>query len=195
MKLGERRYDTSHDPDPPLLDVNVLVALFNPDHVHHDAAHDWFAGRSRQRKWATCSVTEQGLLRVLANPASRTEFPAHEDRLSGSVSFAEAASHRFWDQAVSLRDRARSFDFSHLSGHRQITDVYLLGLAHRMGGHLATFDRTIPLKAVIGATRESLFDDYSSGIRLAGPRYTELSTAAFTTTFRTHHRRAGRVTR
>jgi hypothetical protein len=31
-----------------------------------------------------------------------------------------------------------------------------LGLAHKMGGALATFDRTIPLDAVIGATRESL---------------------------------------
>jgi uncharacterized protein len=26
-----------------LLDVNVLVALFDPDHVHHEAAHRWFA--------------------------------------------------------------------------------------------------------------------------------------------------------
>ena len=26
-----------------LLDVNVLVALFDPDHVHHELAHDWFA--------------------------------------------------------------------------------------------------------------------------------------------------------
>ena len=28
---------------PALLDVNLLIALFDPDHVHHDLAHDWFA--------------------------------------------------------------------------------------------------------------------------------------------------------
>jgi len=35
-----------------LLDVNVLVALLDADHVHHDAAHDWFAG-ARQHGLAT----------------------------------------------------------------------------------------------------------------------------------------------
>jgi predicted nucleic acid-binding protein len=25
-----------------LLDVNVLVALFDPVHTHHEAAHQWF---------------------------------------------------------------------------------------------------------------------------------------------------------
>jgi predicted nucleic acid-binding protein len=25
-----------------LLDVNVLIALFDPDHVNHDVAHRWF---------------------------------------------------------------------------------------------------------------------------------------------------------
>ena len=41
-------------------------------------------------------------------------------------------------------------------GSRQVTDVYLLGLARKMGGCLATFDRTIPLGAVVGATRGHL---------------------------------------
>ena len=53
---------------PALLDVNVLVALFDPDHVHHDLAHDWFADH-RSRGWATCPITENGVIRVLANPA------------------------------------------------------------------------------------------------------------------------------
>ena len=51
-----------------LLDVNVLVALFDPDHVHHTLAHDWFADEGTAG-WATCPVTENGFVRVLANPA------------------------------------------------------------------------------------------------------------------------------
>ncbi len=43
-----------------------------------------------------------------------------------------------------------------ITGHQKITDVYLLGLAVRRGARLATFDRSIPLKAVIGATGDSL---------------------------------------
>jgi predicted nucleic acid-binding protein len=31
------------------LDVNVLIALHEPDHVHHEIAHDWWYGCSRIR--------------------------------------------------------------------------------------------------------------------------------------------------
>jgi hypothetical protein len=41
-------------------------------------------------------------------------------------------------------------------GYRQITDVHLLGLAVRMKGRLATLDRSIPWKAVVGARRDAL---------------------------------------
>jgi hypothetical protein len=140
---------------PALLDVNVLVALFNPDHVHHETAHDWFSSARGGAGWATCTVTEQGLLRILANPSYWSGF----ERTAGVVKrlrqFCGSGNHHFWEQTVSLRDRTL-FDLVHVSGHRQITDVYLLGLAHRMGGVLATFDRTIPLNAVRGATPESL---------------------------------------
>lgn len=132
-----------------LLDVNVLVALFDADHVHHDLAHDWFASEGSS-EWATCPVTENGCLRVMTNPAY------HGDQLRpdavGSLlrQLCSTKGHRFWRDAVSLRDQ-KVFDLSFVRGHRQLTDVYLLGLAKHEGGRLATFDRSIPLKAVVGA--------------------------------------------
>ena len=39
-----------------LLDVNVLVALFDPMHSNHEAAHEWFA-ENRAAGWATCPLT------------------------------------------------------------------------------------------------------------------------------------------
>ena len=42
-----------------LLDVNVLIALVDPAHVQHDAAHDWF-GQLGYLAWATCPLTENG---------------------------------------------------------------------------------------------------------------------------------------
>jgi hypothetical protein len=58
--------------------------------------------------------------------------------------------HEFWSDSVSLLDESL-FRPQAVSSHRQITDAYLLGLAVRRGGRLATFDRSISLKAVVGA--------------------------------------------
>ena len=139
---------------PALLDVNLLVALFDPDHIHHDAAHDWFA-ESKQDGWATCPITENGVVRILSNlrysPAA--EPPARiVDRLRA---FCESGRHVFWPDDVSLREAA-CFAAGAPVSHRQITDVYLLGLAKHRGGRLATFDRTIALGAVPGAVADDL---------------------------------------
>ena len=139
---------------PALLDVNLLVALFDPDHVHHETAHGWFAA-SRRRGWATCPITENGVVRILSNlrysPAAE---PAVRivDRLR---TFCESGHHVFWADDVSLRDVARFAPGAPVS-HRQVTDVYLLGLAKGHGGRLATFDRTIPLASVAGAAADDL---------------------------------------
>jgi len=137
-----------------LLDVNVLVALFDPDHVHHELAHDWFASEGSVG-WATCPLTENGLLRVLSNPAY------HDGHLRPATlaplleRLCAQPGHVFWDDTVSLCDSSL-FDLSLVRGHAQLADVYLLGLAHKRRGCLATFDRSIPHKAVIGASRSTL---------------------------------------
>lgn len=137
-----------------LLDVSVLVALFDPDHVHHETAHDWFADH-RGSGWATCPVTENGFLRVLANPAYGSPVSRPDAVLQHLRRFCAGAGHHFWDDGVSLRDE-RLFDSSVLAGHRQVTDVYLLGLAVSRRGCLATFDRGIRLSAVRGARPANL---------------------------------------
>lgn len=136
-----------------LLDVNVLVALFDGDHVHHDAAHDWFADH-REHGWATSVTTESGFVRVVSNPAYGLELRV-VDAVAHLRRFCAAGHHHFWPNGVPLRDDA-AYRLELLRGHRQVTDVGLLGLAVRMGGRLATFDRTIPVEAVTGATRDSL---------------------------------------
>jgi uncharacterized protein len=137
-----------------LLDVNLLVALFDPEHVHHELAHDWFAGQ-RGDGWATCPVTENGFIRVLANPAFGGSVVRPVELFDRLRTFCGSGHHHFWPDAVSLRDRA-IFNPALVAGHRQITDIYLLGLALKMGGRLATFDRAIPVKAVVGAKAEHL---------------------------------------
>jgi toxin-antitoxin system PIN domain toxin len=136
-----------------LLDVNVLVALFDPDHVHHEAAHNWFSA-NRQDGWATCPLTENALLRILSNVAysgTPETTAAIRRRLD---TFCASGLHSFWPAQLSLRDE-KLFKLTSVT-HSQITDVYLLGLASEMGGRLATFDRRIPLRAVSGAGPERL---------------------------------------
>ena len=131
---------------PALLDVNVLVALFDPDHVHHDLAHDWFAD-NRARGWATCPITENGFVRVLSNPAYGVSNVRVSELVNRLSRFCGSGHHRFWPDVISLRDPA-IFRANRIAGPRQLTDVYLLGLARKHGGTLATFDRTIPVNAL-----------------------------------------------
>ena len=139
---------------PALLDVNVLIALFDAEHVHHELAHDWFSD-NRRDGWATCPITENGFLRVLSNPAYRSALHRLPDLMLCLRTFCGDRHHRFWPDAVSLRD-ATLFDPGLVGGHRQLTDIYLLGLARKKDGCLVTFDRTIPLKTVIGADAGTL---------------------------------------
>ncbi|MEO5822338.1 MAG: TA system VapC family ribonuclease toxin [Vicinamibacteraceae bacterium] len=132
-----------------LLDVNVLVALFQPEHVHHELAHDWFA-ENRHAGWATCPVTETGLVRLLANPrfhAGGVAVSAVVERLRRLQS---DPAHEWWEASISLTD-PNLFQLTAIRGHRQVTDVYLAGLAHARDGKLVTFDRAVLWSAVSGA--------------------------------------------
>ena len=137
-------------PRVALLDVNVLVALFVPEHVHHEAAHDWFADE-HHHGWATSPTTENGFVRVISQLPSDDGPLRPETIIERLRRFCASDRHHAWADDVSIDD-ASLFVPSFIRGHRQVTDVYLLGLARKQGGRLVTFDRSIPLKAVKGAT-------------------------------------------
>jgi len=124
-----------------LLDVNVLVALAWPNHVHHAAATSWFRARHRSG-WATCPVTESGFLRVSSNrrviPTARTVGEA----LDVLRALRAQPGHSFWPDDVSLAT-AEEIDLARVAGYRQVTDAHLLCLAIRRQGRLATFDHAL----------------------------------------------------
>lgn len=137
-----------------LLDVNVLVALFDPDHAQHELAHDWFADH-RADGWATSPTTENGFARVVGHPEYHGTIGRPEMVMERLRLFRESGHHHFWPDAVSMTDLTL-FRPSYMRGHRQVTDTYLLALAVRMAGRLATFDRSIHVSAVAGATKGTL---------------------------------------
>ena len=136
-----------------LLDVNVLVALFHEGHVHHDVAHDWFEDNGHQG-WASCPLTENGLVRILGNPARIDQHVPIARVVEMLSRFCEHSQHHFWRDDLSLRNAP--FTLAHVHGHQQVTDVYLLALAVKHGGRFATLDGGVPVAAVKGARRDHL---------------------------------------
>ena len=134
-----------------LPDVNVLIALFDSTHTHHEAAQNWFVGAS-QNGWATCPLTENGFLRVVSNP----NYPnvhltaAEAARYLRMLTANHVHSHRFWPDEVSLLDTTL-FDLSKVQGYRQLTDLYLLGLCQHHQAAFVSFDSGLQqtLRAVI----------------------------------------------
>ena len=129
-----------------LLDVNVLIALLDSAHVHHDPAHDWLAAHAGQ-PWATCPLTENGVLRVLGNPRYPNSPGAPHAVVGLLASLCRLRGHVHWPDSVSLLDTAL-FDSSRLLHFGQVTDSYLLGLARANGGRLVTLDRRLVTGAV-----------------------------------------------
>jgi toxin-antitoxin system PIN domain toxin len=137
-----------------LLDSNVLIALFDPAHVHHEQAHQWFAV-NRKFRWATCPLTENAFLRILTNSAYPGQPLSMEDAVARLRTFCSEREHVFWPGSVSLRERGR-FRWAHVQDHRQVTGVYLLALAIANNGRLATLDPAMTLMAIEGAKEHHL---------------------------------------
>jgi len=130
---------------PALLDLNVLVALTWPSHIHHKAAHAWLTA-NRQHTWATCPITQSGLLRISSNPKIIPEAVSPAQALTLLNTLVELPEHQFWPDAVSVTD-SPVFQGKTLLGHRQVTDAYLLSLCIHNEGRLVTFDKAIKTMA------------------------------------------------
>lgn len=123
---------------PYLLDVNVLVALAWPNHMHHRQAQAWFAQKAATA-FRTCPITQIGFVRISSNPAfsPAAVSPAQALALLDRVSLLPG--HEFWPDDIPWRDASALCP--PLGGHRQVTDAYLVALATQRGGILATLDR------------------------------------------------------
>jgi toxin-antitoxin system PIN domain toxin len=128
-----------------LLDVNVVLALIDPRHAFHDAAHRWSEAPS---EWLLCPIVENGVLRVASSPRYASMLGA-----TGAVREVLQALRglphvRFVPADVSLADDLLADPVALTSS--RVTDLYLLGLAVRHAAQLVTFDRRIPAKALRG---------------------------------------------
>lgn len=127
-----------------LLDVNLLLALTDPTHIHHEVAHRWFVDTGAAA-WATCPLTENGFVRVASHP----RYPNRPGGVSTTITIlrrlCRVNGHHFWSEDLSIRDVLGP---DTTITHAQVTDAFLLGLAIHRGGKLATLDQHVPIAAV-----------------------------------------------
>jgi toxin-antitoxin system PIN domain toxin len=128
-----------------LLDVNVVLALIDPRHVFHDAAHRWAETPS---EWLLCPVVENGVLRVASSPRYASTLGATTAVREVLQALRALPQVRFVPADLSLADDLLADPLALTSS--RVTDLYLLALAVRHQATFATFDRRIPAKAVRG---------------------------------------------
>jgi toxin-antitoxin system PIN domain toxin len=125
---------------PRLLDVNVLVPLLWPPHVHHAAAQGWFAA-FHEEGWATCPITQLGCARILATAAVSQGALTVQAAVASIEEILSETHHKFWPADLPISETRFAASLPNLQGPGQLTDRYLLALAAAHGGTLATFDR------------------------------------------------------
>lgn len=136
-----------------LLDINVLIALLDVQHIHHRLAHAWLEQNIHQG-WASCPLTQNGVIRIMSQPGYPN--PLTPAAIAERLAEATATSwHHFWPDDVSLLDK-KILSWDAVLGSRQITDCYLLALAVHHQGRFVSFDRRVNLGAVRSAIREHL---------------------------------------
>jgi toxin-antitoxin system PIN domain toxin len=126
-----------------LPDLNVWLALSWANHIHSDAAWDWFSRREHDTCFF-CRFTQIGLLRLLATSAImgrdvRTigeAWSVYDRWLDDSRIGMRQESHEL-DEAF----RAATRSFSRLSSPKALGDCYLLAVSRVAGATLVTFDR------------------------------------------------------
>lgn len=136
-----------------LLDINVLLALLDSDHVDHQRARAWIEAEIRHG-WASCAITQNGFVRIISQPSYPN--PVTPSQAMGLLSGAtQTEHHQFWACTVSVLDE-EIVDRDRVHGSRQVTDVYLLALAAANGGRFVTFEQRVSTEAVRGATDANL---------------------------------------
>ncbi len=136
-----------------LLDINVLIALFDPIHQHHDRTRAWLK-KNIKSGWASCPITQNGFVRIITQPRYPRPITVSEavERLQEAT---HTPHHAFWPDAISITE-SRQFRHDRIHGPQQLTDLYLLALAIHQQGCFVTFDQSIPINALHGAPAEHL---------------------------------------
>lgn len=135
-----------------LLDVSTLIALTDEDHVRHANVMAWWR-LSHDAGWASCAITQNGLVRILSQSGYANPVPIGT-AIGLLRQLVATTDHAFWP-LTSLLDE-RLVDTRRILGPGQVTDVTLYATAVANGGRFVTLDARVIRSAVLGATDDHL---------------------------------------
>ena len=134
-----------------LLDVNALIALLDEEHVHHTEVLDWLnRPENLQHGFATCAITQLGLIRILSGKGYYQPIDIHE--AAAQLEAITRKGHRYLGIPAPC---GGSVHWKSTTG-AQSTDAILLSTAVAHSCRLVTFDAGIAVKSVVEAKREHL---------------------------------------
>jgi len=125
-----------------ILDANVVIALYRPDHIHHAAARRWWdESLSSGEPFSVPDLVWLAFFRLVTNPRF-THVPATFDQ---AWEFAQAvqsqgtyASYQAHPRTLSEYERIASA--ARVTGNLS-TDAYIAAIATTLGAQVVTFDR------------------------------------------------------
>jgi toxin-antitoxin system PIN domain toxin len=116
-----------------LLDCNVVIALATPQHTLNPRAAAWFR---KGYRFATCPITQGALVRFHLRAGAGATAESAKQLLEA---ISALARHEFWPDDLSYVD----MPVRGVIGHKHVTDAYLVALARKHGGSLATMDQAL----------------------------------------------------
>jgi toxin-antitoxin system PIN domain toxin len=130
-----------------LLDVSVLVSLAVFDHEFHGRAADWMNGLAEDGPpdLATCSITELGFVRVLAQAPQYGLTAGQARQLLMRIKANPEVRFTFLADGNDVAQLP-----AWVRTPKQVTDGHLVQLARTHGARLATFGRGIPGAVLVG---------------------------------------------
>lgn len=125
-----------------VIDLNVLVSLFDSAHTHHSKARDWWTEAQQAGTPVTApDIVWVGFVRVVTNPKIIRSYTTAADAWTFARTFmrhplyvTHAQHPRVLDEFAILCDSARA------TGNL-VTDAYIAASARVIGAAVATFDR------------------------------------------------------
>jgi toxin-antitoxin system PIN domain toxin len=122
-----------------LLDVNLLIALTDPEHIGHLPAIAWHR-QIGDARLLLCPITESGFVRLSTMPSvggrTMSESLARLRAIAALPNCENLPIEHSWLELIQPLT-------ARLHGYRQVTDALLLGLAIRNQAILVTLDRSI----------------------------------------------------
>jgi predicted nucleic acid-binding protein len=99
-------------------------------------------------------------VRITSNPAFSRDALSPTEAAALLAENLTHPDHEFWTEGLQVPAAIRGME-ARLQGYRQLTDAYLLAMANRRKGVLATFDRGL---------RTLADDTFDSALEIVPPR-------------------------